>query len=47
MLDMQVLFVVSVALYLFTLNRHVIHRWKVAILVLGYITYLVFVRGQG
>jgi cation:H+ antiporter len=45
--DMQVMFAVSVALYLFTLNRRIIHRWEGATLMAGYITYLAFVAHRG
>jgi cation:H+ antiporter len=45
--DMRVMFVVSVALYLFTLNRRVIQRWEGAILAAGYFVYLVFVARRG
>jgi cation:H+ antiporter len=47
MIDMQVMFLVSVALYLFTLNRRVIERWEGALLALGYAGYLVFVAVRG
>jgi cation:H+ antiporter len=47
MTDMLVMFLVSVALFLFTLNRRIINRWEGACLALGYAGYLLFVLLRG
>jgi cation:H+ antiporter len=47
MTDMQVMFLVSAALYVFTLHRRIIERWEGVLLALGYAAYLVFVAVRG
>jgi Ca2+/Na+ antiporter len=41
------MFLVSTALYLFTLNRRIIERWEGAFLALGYAAYLAYVAVRG
>jgi cation:H+ antiporter len=46
-MDLGVMFAASVALFLFTLNQRIIHRWEGAFLVVGYCLYLLFVGRRG
>jgi cation:H+ antiporter len=47
LVDLGIMFLVSTALYLFTLNRRIIDRWEGALLVLGYVAYLGYVALRG
>jgi cation:H+ antiporter len=47
LVDLAILFLVSTALFLFTLNQRIIHRWEGALLTLAYGAYLVYVVQRG
>jgi cation:H+ antiporter len=47
LVDLGIMFGVSVALYMFTLHHRIIHRWEGALLATSYIAYLIFVAIRG